>query len=137
MIGDRVVNKLDPKNCDIAMVSQNYALYPHMSVYENMAYSLKIRWLSKDDIEVRVQKAAKILEVRRAAATHATSAVGLLTPANGDEARSCVNRRYSRSTNRSQTWIPSCAYRRAWKSKNCAVRLAPPAYMRHMTRSRP
>ena len=63
VIGDRVVNKLEPKDRDIAMVFQNYALYPHMSVYENMAYGLKIRGLSKDDIEVRVQKAAKILEL--------------------------------------------------------------------------
>ncbi|HWW04813.1 sn-glycerol-3-phosphate import ATP-binding protein UgpC [Collimonas sp.] len=63
VIGDRVVNKLEPKDRDIAMVFQNYALYPHMSVYENMAYGLKIRGLGKDDIEARVQKAAKILEL--------------------------------------------------------------------------
>ena len=63
VIGDRVVNQLEPKDRDIAMVFQNYALYPHMSVYENMAYGLKIRRLSKDDIEIRVQKAAKILEL--------------------------------------------------------------------------
>ena len=63
VISDRVVNKLEPKNRDIAMVFQSYALYPHMSVYENIAYGLKIRGLSKDDIEVRVQKAAKILEL--------------------------------------------------------------------------
>src|SRR5471032_1957886 len=62
-IGTRVVNKLEPKDRDIAMVFQNYALYPHMSVYENMAYGLKIRGLSKEDIETRVQKAAKILEL--------------------------------------------------------------------------
>ena len=62
-IGDRVVNTLEPKDRDIAMVFQNYALYPHMSVYENMAYGLKIRKFSKDDIELRVQKAAKILEL--------------------------------------------------------------------------
>ncbi len=63
VIGDRVVNQLEPKDRDIAMVFQNYALYPHMSVYENMAYGLKIRRLSKDDIETRVQKAAGILEL--------------------------------------------------------------------------
>jgi sn-glycerol 3-phosphate transport system ATP-binding protein len=63
VIGDRVVNELEPKDRDIAMVFQNYALYPHMSVYENMAYGLKIRRFSKDDIEARVQKAAKILEL--------------------------------------------------------------------------
>ena len=63
LIGDRVVNKLEPKDRDIAMVFQNYALYPHMSVRENMAYGLKIRRFAKDDIETRVQRAAKILEL--------------------------------------------------------------------------
>jgi sn-glycerol 3-phosphate transport system ATP-binding protein len=62
-IGERVVNELEPKDRDIAMVFQNYALYPHMSVYENMAYGLKIRGMSKDEIERRVQKAAKTLEL--------------------------------------------------------------------------
>ena len=62
-IGGKLVNNLEPKDRDIAMVFQNYALYPHMSVYENMAYGLKIRKLTKDDIEARVQKAAKILEL--------------------------------------------------------------------------
>jgi sn-glycerol 3-phosphate transport system ATP-binding protein len=63
VIGERVVNELEPKDRDIAMVFQNYALYPHMSVYENMAYGLKIRHFSKADIDARVQKAAKILEL--------------------------------------------------------------------------
>jgi len=62
-IDGKLVNNLEPKDRDIAMVFQNYALYPHMSVYENMAYGLKIRKLSKADIETRVQKAAKILEL--------------------------------------------------------------------------
>ena len=62
-IGDRVVNELEPKDRDIAMVFQNYALYPHFSVYENMAYGLKIRGVSKAEIDQRVQKAAKILEL--------------------------------------------------------------------------
>src|SRR5438874_11800727 len=63
VIGDRVVNKLEPKHRDIAMVFQNYALYPHMSVFDNMAYGLKIRGLAKDDIKARVDRAAKILEL--------------------------------------------------------------------------
>ena len=62
-IGDRVVNELEPKDRDIAMVFQNYALYPHFSVYENMAYGLKIRGVPKAEIDQRVQKAAKILEL--------------------------------------------------------------------------
>jgi sn-glycerol 3-phosphate transport system ATP-binding protein len=63
VIGDRVVNNLEPKDRDIAMVFQNYALYPHMSVRENMAYGLKIRGLPVADIEARVQRAAGILEL--------------------------------------------------------------------------
>ena len=63
VIGDRVVNTLEPKDRDIAMVFQNYALYPHMSVFDNMAYGLKIRGLAKDDIGRRVQRAAEILEL--------------------------------------------------------------------------
>jgi sn-glycerol 3-phosphate transport system ATP-binding protein len=62
-IGGRVVNDLEPAERDIAMVFQNYALYPHMSVYDNMAYGLKIAKVPKAEIEVRVQKAAKILEL--------------------------------------------------------------------------
>lgn len=63
MIGDRVVNNLEPKKRDIAMVFQNYALYPHMSVYENMAYGLKIARLPTAEIDERVQRAAQILEL--------------------------------------------------------------------------
>src|SRR3954463_7919017 len=62
-IGGRVVNELEPAERDIAMVFQNYALYPHMSVFENMAYGLKIRKLPKDEIKARVDKAAGILEL--------------------------------------------------------------------------
>ena len=64
-IGDRVVNNLEPKDRDIAMVFQNYALYPHMSVYQNMAYGLKIRGLVREEIDLRVKKAARILELER------------------------------------------------------------------------
>src|SRR3989449_758448 len=63
VIGDRVVNQLEPKDRDIAMVFQNYALYPHMSVFDNMAYGLRIRGLAKNDIGRRVQRAAEILEL--------------------------------------------------------------------------
>jgi len=62
-IGDRVVNDLEPAERDIAMVFQNYALYPHMNVYSNMAYGLKIKGVPKDEIEARVKKAAEILEL--------------------------------------------------------------------------
>jgi len=62
-IGPRVVNQLEPAERDIAMVFQNYALYPHMTVFDNMAYGLKIAKVSKEDIRARVDKAAKILEL--------------------------------------------------------------------------
>ena len=64
-IGGRVVNQLDPKDRDIAMVFQNYALYPHMTVFDNMAYGLKIRGIPKAEIRARVDKAAEILELGR------------------------------------------------------------------------
>jgi multiple sugar transport system ATP-binding protein len=60
-IGDRLVNGVDPKDRDIAMVFQNYALYPHMTVYDNMAFGLKLRHFSKDEIKKRVEEAAGIL----------------------------------------------------------------------------
>ncbi len=62
-IDGRVVNRLEPADRDIAMVFQNYALYPHMTVYNNMAYGLKIRRMPKAEIEKRVRNAAKILEL--------------------------------------------------------------------------
>jgi multiple sugar transport system ATP-binding protein len=60
-IGGRVVNNLPPKNRDIAMVFQNYALYPHMSAYKNMAFGLKLRKLKKSEIDRRVKRAAEVL----------------------------------------------------------------------------
>ena len=62
-IGERVVNDLEPAERDIAMVFQNYALYPHMSVFDNMAYGLKIAKVPVDEIKARVDKAAGILEL--------------------------------------------------------------------------
>ena len=62
-IGEKVVNEVAPKDRDIAMVFQNYALYPHMSVYDNMAFSLKLRKLPKEEIDKKVKDAAKTLEI--------------------------------------------------------------------------
>jgi multiple sugar transport system ATP-binding protein len=64
-IGDRVVNNVDPKDRDIAMVFQNYALYPHMSVYDNMAFGLKLRHFPSQDIKKRVEDAADILGLQQ------------------------------------------------------------------------
>ncbi|MCX7024425.1 MAG: sn-glycerol-3-phosphate ABC transporter ATP-binding protein UgpC [Spirochaetes bacterium] len=65
LIDGKRVNDVPPKDRDIAMVFQNYALYPHMSVYENMAFGLKIRKLPKAEIETRVREAAKILDIEK------------------------------------------------------------------------
>ncbi|MCP0859532.1 ATP-binding cassette domain-containing protein, partial [Salmonella enterica subsp. enterica serovar Give] len=62
-IGDKLVNDIEPKDRDIAMVFQNYALYPHLSVYDNMAFALKLRKLPKDEIDKKVKEAAKILDL--------------------------------------------------------------------------
>jgi multiple sugar transport system ATP-binding protein len=62
-IGEKIVNEVAPKDRDIAMVFQNYALYPHMSVYDNMAFSLKLRKLPKEEIDKKVKDAARTLEI--------------------------------------------------------------------------
>src|SRR5260221_5519279 len=63
LIGGEVVNDLPPKDRDIAMVFQNYALYPHMTVHENMSFGLRIKKVAKDEIARRVQNAARILAI--------------------------------------------------------------------------
>ena len=62
-IGDRLVNDVAPKDRDIAMVFQNYALYPHMTVRDNMAFALKLRHTPKDQIDKAVKEAAEILDI--------------------------------------------------------------------------
>ena len=62
-IGDRVVNHVAPKDRDIAMVFQSYALYPHMTVYKNMAFALTLRKVPKDEIDRKVHEAAKLLDI--------------------------------------------------------------------------
>ena len=64
-IDDKIMNDVEPKDRDIAMVFQNYALYPHMTVYDNMAFGLKLRKVPKDEIDKRVREAAKILDLDR------------------------------------------------------------------------
>jgi multiple sugar transport system ATP-binding protein len=62
-IGDRVVNDLAPKDRDIAMVFQNYALYPHMTVFQNMSFGLRLRKMSRTEVKERVNDAAKLLQL--------------------------------------------------------------------------
>ena len=82
-IGGRVVNDLEPAERDIAMVFQNYALYPHMTVFDNMAYGLKIAKVPIDEIKTRVDKAAKILELGASAGPQATRTIWRPAPARG------------------------------------------------------
>jgi multiple sugar transport system ATP-binding protein len=83
-IGERVVNDVSPKDRDIAMVFQNYALYPHMSVFDNMAFGLKLRKMPKDEINRRVQEAAKTLEITELPRPQAEGPVGRSASAGGD-----------------------------------------------------
>ena len=73
-IGDRLVNDVEPKDRDIAMVFQSYALYPHMTVFDNMAFALKLRKVPKDEIKAKVEEAAKNLKV----SSHSLWKLGLI-----------------------------------------------------------
>ena len=79
-----VVNDVPPRDRDIAMVFQNYALYPHMSVFDNMAFGLKLRKFPKDEIKRRVDEAARILDIAAFAGPKAAGAVGRSAAAGGD-----------------------------------------------------
>ena len=98
-IGDRVVNDVAPKDRDIAMVFQSYALYPHMSVYDNLAFGLRLRKTAKAEITRRVQEAAELL------------AIGELLDRKPSVGRSCASPRRSSWTSHSPTWTPSCGCR--------------------------
>src|SRR4249920_309270 len=63
-VDGEIVNDVPPKDRDMAMVFQNYALYPHMTVYQNMSFGLRLKHYQKDEIEKRVQEAARILDIR-------------------------------------------------------------------------
>ena len=124
-IGERVVNQVEPADRDIAMVFQNYALYPHMSVYDNMAYGLKNRGTPKDEIEKRVKEAARILAIESFLAAQAAPACPAASAsASPWAAPSCASRRSSSSTSRSPTSTPSCACRCASRSSASSGRSA-------------
>ena len=86
-IGGRIVNEIEPAERDIAMVFQNYALYPHMSVYNNMAYGLRNRRMPEAEIDTRVNEAAKILELGALLATKAAATLRRPAPARRDGPR--------------------------------------------------
>jgi sn-glycerol 3-phosphate transport system ATP-binding protein len=111
-IGERVVNDLEPAERDIAMVFQNYALYPHMSVFDNMAYGLKIAKVPPARSRPRGQ-GRRILELGTCWSASRASCRAASASAWPWAAPSCASRRCSCSTSRCPTWTPSCARRRA------------------------
>jgi ABC-type sugar transport system ATPase subunit len=133
-IGGKVVNEVEPKDRNIAMVFQNYALYPHMTVYENMSYGLRIRRLPREEINARVQRAAKILELAPFLQRRPRELSG------GQRQRVAMGRASrprSSSTSRFRTWMRSCACRCASRSRSCTASFAPRASSSRTTRSKP
>ena len=86
-IGDQLVNDVPPKDRDIAMVFQNYALYPHMTVFENMSFGLRLRKFPKAEIKERVEAAAQILDITAVARPPAKAALGRTAAARRDGPR--------------------------------------------------
>ena len=118
-IGEREVNRLPPKDRDVAMVFQNYALYPHMTVHDNMAFSLKLRKADKSVVAERVGKAAEILNLTPYLQRYPRQLSG------GQRQRRC------------RTSTPSCACRCASRSRRCTSASRPRRSTSPTTRSRP
>ena len=111
-IGDKVMNDVEPKDRDIAMVFQNYALYPHMTVYDNMAFGLKLRKVPKDEIDKAVREAARILDLdklldRKPKGSFRWTEYSVLLW----DVLSFVILRYSLWMSRSPTWMQNFVYR--------------------------
>ena len=107
-IDNKLVNDVAPKDRDIAMVFQNYALYPHMTVFENMAFGLKLRKTPKPEIKKRVDEAAQILDIAHLLDRKPKALSGGQSPS---AAPSSVTRRSSSSTSRCPTWMRSSVRR--------------------------
>ena len=122
-IGDRLVNDVAPKDRDIAMVFQNYALYPHMTVFDNMAFGLKLRKTPKAEIKQRVEEAAKILDISHLLNRKPKALSG------GQRQRVALSRRYSCLTSLCPTWTPSCALRCVPRLPSCISACKPPSFM--------
>jgi len=125
-IGDRIVNDVPPKNRDIAMVFQNYALYPHMTVYDNMAFALKLRKFKKEEIEKTVIETASLLEIEELLDRKPKQ-----LPEDRDrellwEERLCVIPKFSFLMNLFPTWMLSCVCRCGRKLSNSIRSWIPP-----------
>lgn len=110
-IGDKVMNDVEPKDRDIAMVFQNYALYPHMTVFDNMAFGLKLRKVPKDEIKAKLRKQQESLTLRSYLIVSQR-----LSPVDRDSVlpwvvQSFVILRYSLWMSLYQTWMQSFVYR--------------------------
>ena len=135
-IGGRLINDVPPKDRDIAMVFQSYALYPHMTVYKNIAFGLELRKTPKDEIDRRVHEAAKILEIehlldRKPRLCPAASVSVLLWAVQW-----FVTRQSSCWTSPCPTWMLSCVPACAPKSSSCTRSWLPPSSTLPMTRPR-
>ena len=117
-IGGRVVNNVEPKDRNIAMVFQNYALYPHMTVGANMGFSLKLRGAPKEEIDARVKRAAEILGLQLLLERYPRQLSGGQRQRVARAAPSCAIPRLC-STSHCPISTPSCAWRCASKSRNC------------------
>jgi ABC-type sugar transport system ATPase subunit len=115
MIGGDVVNDVPPKDRDIAMVFQNYALYPHMTVAENMSFGLRLKRYPKAEIKTRIDEAARMLDI-----------VELVDRASRWAAPSFAIPRFSSLMNRCRTSTPSFGSRCGSKSRKCIRKSAPP-----------
>jgi sn-glycerol 3-phosphate transport system ATP-binding protein len=109
-IAGKIVNTVEPADRDIAMVFQNYALYPHMSVYDNMAYGLRNRGVDKSVIEARVAEAARMLEIGAFLDRKPRALSG------GQRQRVAMGRAVVRHC---RIWMRSCECRCVWRSVGC------------------
>nr|BFE81180.1 hypothetical protein GCM10020093_037810 [Planobispora longispora] len=119
LIGEKVVNHLPPKDRDIAMVFQNYALYPHMTVEENLAFGLKLRKMPKAEISKRVGEAARMLGLEQYLKRKPPPCPAVSASVSRWAAPSCASRRPSSWTSRCPTWTPSSASPCAPRSTRC------------------
>jgi len=126
-IGERIINDIPPKDRDIAMVFQSYALYPHMTIRDNLAFGLKLRHVPKPQIEARVKEAAAILDLTRYIDRKRASSPAASASASPSAAPSCASRRSSSWTSRSPTSTPSCALRPERTSSACTSASTPPS----------
>ena len=119
-INDRVVNELEPRERDIAMVFQNYALYPHMSVFNNMAYGLKIAGMGKREIKKRVAEAAACWSWNRISNASRASYPGDSGSGWQWAGRLSVTLPFFSLMSRCPTWTPNSGCRCAWRSRRCS-----------------